>query len=95
MAGTWVAVVLLVLGVLAAAYLAIAQPARSPPVATTARAVIRASQRRAALTGQQARSSSLARLASFTGVHRAADAAVGARVRILRQALGLPPPESS
>jgi hypothetical protein len=66
-----------------------------PPIATTARALIRANQRPAALTDEQARSSSVARLVSFTGRHRAADAAVEAQVRILRRALRLPPPESS
>lgn len=42
-----------------------------------------------------ARSSSVTGLVSFTDLHRAADAAVEAQVRILRRALGLPPPESS
>ena len=37
----------------------------------------------------------MAGLVSFTGLHRAADAAVEAQVRILRRDLGLPPPESS
>ncbi len=67
-------------------------PAR---IAPTALALIRDNQRRAALTDQQARSSSVTGLVSFTGRHRAADAAVEAQVRILRRALGLPPPESS
>jgi hypothetical protein len=67
-------------------------PARIVP---TALALIRANQRRAALTDQQAKSSSVTGLVSFTGRHRAADAAVEAQVRILRRALGLPPPESS
>jgi hypothetical protein len=66
-----------------------------PPIATTARALIWANQRRAALTARQARSPSLARLVSFNGLHRAADAAVEAQVKILRRALGLPPPETS
>lgn len=44
---------------------------------------------------QQARSSSVTTLVSFTGLRRAADAAVEARVRIIRRALGLRPPESS
>jgi hypothetical protein len=67
-------------------------PARITP---TALALIRANQRRAALTDQQARSSSVTGLVSFTGRHRAADAAVETQVRILRRALGLPPPDSS
>jgi len=66
-----------------------------PPLASTARALIQANQRRAVLTGQQARSTSLTGLVSFTGRHRAADAAVEAQVRILRRALGLPPPDDS
>jgi hypothetical protein len=57
------------------------------PLASTVRALIGANQRRAALTGKQARSVSLARLVSFTGRPRAADAAVEAQVRILRRAL--------
>ena len=65
------------------------------PVAVTLAAVLRVNQRRAALAERQARSSSLARLVSFTGLHRAADAAVVAQVRILRRDLGLSPPESS
>jgi hypothetical protein len=64
-------------------------------LAATARALIQANQRRAVLTGQQARSSSLTSLVSFTARHRAADAAVEAQVRILRRALDLPPPEDS
>ncbi|HEX9354020.1 MAG TPA: hypothetical protein VF933_09425 [Streptosporangiaceae bacterium] len=66
-----------------------------PPLAATALALIRANERRAALTGAQARSSSVARLVSFDGRHRAADAAVEAQVRILRRDLGLPPPADS
>lgn len=66
-----------------------------PPIATTARALIRVNERRASLTEQQARSSSLTRLVSFTALHRAADAAVEAQVRMLRHALHLPPPANS
>jgi len=66
-----------------------------PRIAVTARALIQANQRRAALTGQQARSSSVTGLLSFAGRHRAADAAVEAQVRIIRRALGLPPPQAS
>jgi hypothetical protein len=64
-------------------------------LAATARALIQANQRRAVLTGQQASSSSLTSLVSFTARHRAADAAVEAQVRTLRRALDLPPPEDS
>ena len=44
-----------------------------PPLASTARSVIQVNQRRAVLTGQQARSTSLTGLVSFTGRHRAAE----------------------
>jgi len=64
-------------------------------IAATARALIRANQRRAVLAGRQARSSLVAVLVSFTSRHRAADAAVEAQVRIIRQELGLPPPQAS
>jgi hypothetical protein len=64
----------------------------SPRLATTSLALIRANERRASLTGSQARSSSVTELLSFDGLHRAADAAVEAQVRILRRDLGLPPP---
>ncbi|HEX9539966.1 MAG TPA: hypothetical protein VGA04_17540 [Streptosporangiaceae bacterium] len=66
-----------------------------PGIAGTARALIRANQSRAGLTGRQARSASITALQSFTGRHRAADAAVEAQVRVIRRALGLPPPASS
>ena len=66
-----------------------------PRIASTAQALIRVNERRAALTERQARSSSVTRLVSFTGLHRAADAAVEAQVRTIRRALDLPPPESS
>ena len=67
----------------------------APALASTARALIRANQRRVMLTVQQATSTSLTGLASFTARHRAADAAVEAQVRILRRALHLPPPANS
>jgi hypothetical protein len=66
-----------------------------PRIAAAARALIRANQRWAALAGREARSLSAAGLLSFAGRHRAADAAVEARVRIIRRALGLPPPQAS
>jgi hypothetical protein len=64
-------------------------------VAATARALSRANQSRITLTEGQARSSSAAGLVSFTGRHRAADAAVAIQVRIIRRELGLSPPETS
>jgi len=66
-----------------------------PAVAAMARALICVNQIRAALTGQQARSASLAALWSRAGQHRAADAGVEFGVRLIRQALSLPPPSSS
>jgi hypothetical protein len=65
------------------------------PIAAMAQALIGANQIRIGLTGQQARSSSLAQLRSFDHRHHAADAAVETQVRIIRQALGLPPPKTS
>jgi hypothetical protein len=66
-----------------------------PPIAVTARALARANQARAALTGRQARSSTITELLSFTSRHRAADEAVETQVRIIRRALSLPPPQTS
>jgi hypothetical protein len=67
----------------------------APPIAATARAMIRANQHRIALTEQQARSMTLAEMASFTSRHKAADAAVETQSRIIRRQLGLPPPPVS
>jgi hypothetical protein len=64
-------------------------------IAALARALIWANQSRAALTDRQARSASLTRLHSFSARHRAADAAVEFGVRLIRRALGLPPPSES
>ena len=66
-----------------------------PPIAATARAMIRPNQHRISLTEQQARSMTLAEMASFTSRHKAADAAVEAQSRIIRRQLGLPPPPES
>jgi hypothetical protein len=67
------------------------------PAAITAiaSALIRANRSRIALTLREAGSASLARLRSFTGRHKAADAAVEVQVRVIRKALGLPPPSTS
>jgi hypothetical protein len=59
------------------------------------RALIRANRSRIALTRREARSSSLAKLNTFTRRHKAADAAVETPVKALRKALGMPPPETS
>ena len=66
-----------------------------PWIAVMARATIRANQSRAALADREARSASLARLHSYAARHRAADASVEFGVRLIRQALGLPPPSES
>jgi hypothetical protein len=66
-----------------------------PPVAATARALVRANERRAELAVRQAGSPSLAALQSFTRRHQSADAAVEAQVMAIRRALGLPPPKIS
>jgi hypothetical protein len=62
-----------------------------PSVAPRARALIATNQQRGALTARQERSTSLAQLRSFDALHQAADAAVEVQVRLLRQALHLPP----
>jgi hypothetical protein len=64
-------------------------------IAATARTLIRVNQNRIGLTEQQARSSSIAELLSFASRHQAADAAVEAQTRLIRQELGLPPPPTS
>lgn len=66
-----------------------------PPVAATARVLIRANERRAELAARQAGSPSLAALQFFTLRHLAADSAVEAQVKAIRRALGLPPPTTS
>ena len=66
-----------------------------PAIARMARALIRANRSRIWLTRREARSPSLAKLKTFTGRHKAADAAVETWVKAIRQALGLPPPSTS
>jgi hypothetical protein len=66
-----------------------------PPAAATARALVRANERRAELAVRQAGSPSLAALQSFTRRHQSADAAVEAQVKAIRRTLGLPPPTTS
>ena len=66
-----------------------------PAIARMARALIRANRSRIWLTRREAQSSSLAKLKTFTGRHKAADAAVETWVKAIRQALGLPPPSTS
>jgi hypothetical protein len=66
-----------------------------PSVAATARALAPANERCAELTIRQAGSPSLAALQSFTRRHQSADAAVEDQVKVIRRALGLPPPTTS
>jgi hypothetical protein len=66
-----------------------------PAIARMARALIRANRSRISLTRREARSPSLAKLKTFTGRHKAADAAVETWVKAIRKALGLPPPSTS
>jgi hypothetical protein len=64
-------------------------------IAMTARALVRANNRRITLTRRQAGAMSLAALRAFDHRHKAADAAVENQVRLIRQFLGLPPPSGS
>jgi hypothetical protein len=61
-------------------------------IAAIAGAIIRANQSRIILTRREARSATLAGLRSFTGRHKAADAAVEVPVRAIRKALACHPP---
>jgi hypothetical protein len=67
------------------------------PAATEAiaRDVIQANQARGLVITRQARAKTLARMQAFNAQHQAADAAVEAQVKRLRQALHLPPPSTS
>ena len=60
-----------------------------------ARDVVRANQARGRVIARQARARTLAQLQSFDARHQAADAAVEAQVKRIRQALHLPPPAGS
>jgi hypothetical protein len=64
-------------------------------IAMTARGLVRANNRRIALTRRQAGAMSLAALRAFDHRHKAADAAVEDQVRLIRQFLRLPPPATS
>jgi hypothetical protein len=61
----------------------------------TARALVGVNQRRIALTERQASAPTLAAMRALDHRHRAANAAVEAQVRLIRQFLGLPPPSTS
>ncbi len=67
-------------------------PAR---ISATARALVQVNRQRIALTERQAKSSTLAGLLALDSQHKNADAAVEVQVRLIRQELGLPPPEGS
>jgi hypothetical protein len=60
-------------------------------IAPVAGALIAANQHRIAYTELEARCATIAELRAFASGHRAADAAVEARVRLIRLALRLPP----
>jgi hypothetical protein len=62
-----------------------------PAVAPVATALIRASQARATLTAEQARSASLAQLRSFNHRVQVASAAVATEMQLVRKALNVPP----
>lgn len=66
-----------------------------PGIAGMASALIRVNQSRAALADREAQATSLAGLRSFAAQHAAADAATEFGVRLIRQALDLPPPSTS
>jgi hypothetical protein len=66
-----------------------------PAIAAIARATAQVNDSRAALADREARAASLTELRSFAGQHQAADAAVEFGVRLIREALGLPPPSAS
>lgn len=66
-----------------------------PRIAALSRALIQVNQQRAEMTDLQAQSTTLTQLRSFNRTHQAADAAVETEVRLLRQALKLPPPDTS
>ncbi len=66
-----------------------------PPIAATARALIRVNEIRAKLAERAATAGSIRELLSFSSAHKMADAQVEAQVRAIRSQLGLPPPETS
>ncbi|HEX6857954.1 MAG TPA: hypothetical protein VF204_21895 [Streptosporangiaceae bacterium] len=66
-----------------------------PPVDVIAHLLVLANRQRIALTLQEAKATSVAGLATFRKRHAAADEAVERQVRLIRELLGLPPPETS
>jgi hypothetical protein len=64
-------------------------------IAAMARAMIQVNESRAVLADREAQATSLAELRSFATQHAAADAATEFGVRLIRRALGLPPPSTS
>lgn len=65
-----------------------------PHIAAIARALIRINEQRAGMTARQAQSTSLTQMRSFDRQHAEADAAVEHEVKLIRQALNLPPPDT-
>ena len=66
-----------------------------PKIEEAVQAMLVANERRIKLTRYQAESASLAQLRSFTDTRNADNAAVEAQTRVIREELGLPPPETS
>jgi hypothetical protein len=64
-------------------------------IATVAWELVQLNSQRIYLTEEQALAGSTAGLLAFNSRHRAADAAVEVQVRLIREDLGLPPPDNS
>jgi hypothetical protein len=66
----------------------------TPPITVLANALIRANQARAALTAEQARATSLARMRAFNARIAAATASVQAEEKLISAAIATPPRDS-
>ena len=66
-----------------------------PHIAAISRALIRINEQRAGMTALQAQSASLTQMRSFDSQHAEADATVEREVKLIRQALNLPPPDTN
>jgi hypothetical protein len=65
-----------------------------PHIAAISRTLIRINEQRAGMTALQAQSTTLSRMRSLNRQHAEADAAVEREVKLIRQALNLPPPDT-
>lgn len=65
-----------------------------PHIAAISRALILINEQRAGMTTLQAQSNSLTQMRSFNRQHAEADTAVEREVKLIRQALNLPPPDT-